>query len=82
MTVRVYTPAIAAVAVAETVGLWAVDVNPLGPVQEYVVIAAGPPVRVRGVPVQTGLLEEAVASGAVLTTTVVVAGAVHNRLHQ
>ena len=34
VTDSVYVPAIAAVAVADTVGLWLVLVKPLGPVQE------------------------------------------------
>jgi hypothetical protein len=34
VTVSEYTPAIATVALEDTVGFCAVDVNPLGPVQE------------------------------------------------
>jgi hypothetical protein len=34
VTVSEYTPAIATVALEETVGLWRFEVNPLGPVQE------------------------------------------------
>ena len=34
VTVRVYIPAIADAALAVTTGLWALEVNPFGPVQE------------------------------------------------
>ena len=64
-------PAIAAVAAGDTVGLRVLDVNPLGPVHAYVVIPAGPPVRVRGLPAQTGLLEVAVATGKAKTVLVI-----------
>jgi len=70
-------PAIAPVAAGDTVGLCVLAVNPLGPVHEYAVIPAGPPARVRGLPVQTGLLEVAVAVGALTTTVVVAAALVH-----
>ena len=43
VTVMEYDPAIAEVAPV-MVGLWALDVNPLGPVQEYELIPPGPPV--------------------------------------
>ena len=71
-------PAIATVADGDTVGLRVLAVNPLGPVQEYVVIPAGPPVRVRGLSLQTGLFEVAVAAGRALTTAdVMTAALVH-----
>ena len=63
VTVRVYVPAIAAVALADTEGLRNADVNPFGPVHEYVVMPAGPPVRLRAVPAHTGPLLLAVAAG-------------------
>ena len=63
----------AAVALADTVGLRNADVKPLGPVHEYVVIAAGPPVRVNVVPMHTGPLLLAVATGRAFTVTAVVA---------
>jgi hypothetical protein len=72
LTVSVYNPAMAVVAEALTTGLCDEDVNPLGPVQAYVVIAEGPPVRLREVPAQTGELFEAVATGSGFTVTVVV----------
>ena len=62
-----------AVALADTVGLCNADVKPFGPVHEYVVIAAGPPVRVNVVPAHTGPLLVAVATGKAFTVTAVVA---------
>jgi hypothetical protein len=50
-------------------GFWALDVKPFGPVQEYVVIPEGPPVRVNDPPTQTGPLFEAVVLGKGFTTT-------------
>ena len=61
-----------AVALADTVGLCNADVYPLGPVHEYVVIPTGPPVRLNVVPIQTGPLLLAVATGTVYTVTVAV----------
>src|SRR5674476_1312447 len=74
VTTRLYTPAMPRVALADTVGLCVVLVYPNGPVHEDVVMPAGP-VRVRGVPTQTGPLFVAVATGRALTTTVVVTAA-------
>jgi len=48
-------------------------VKPFGPVHEYVVMAAGPPVRVKEVPTHTGPLLLAVATGNAFTVTAVVA---------
>jgi hypothetical protein len=77
VTVRVYIPAIANVALADTGGLLNVLVNPFGPVHEYVVIPAGPPVRLRALPAHTGPLLIAVARGKTLIITVVVAVLIH-----
>jgi hypothetical protein len=77
VTVSVYIPDIATVALADTVGLWVVAVNPFGPVHEYDVIPAGPPVSVSNVPTHTGPLLDAVAAGRAFTITVVVAASLH-----
>ena len=74
---RVYVPAIAAVALADTIGLWDVELKLSGPDQEYEVIPPGPPVRVNKVPTQTGPLLDAVAKGRGFTTTVVVVALLH-----
>ena len=63
----------AAIALADTVGLCNADVKPFGPVHEYVVITAGPPVRFNVVPAHTGPLLVAVATGKAFTVTAVVA---------
>jgi len=63
----------AAVTLADTVGLRNAEVKPFGPVHEYVVIPAGPPVRDNEVPAHTGPLLLAVATGNAFTVTVVVA---------
>jgi hypothetical protein len=80
VTLRVYVPAIAIVALADTVGFCRDEVKPLGPVHAYVVIPAGPPVRVNAVPEQTGPLFDAVAvgvAGCALTTTLAEDAEVH-----
>lgn len=74
VTTRVYTPALAVVTL-EMDGLCKEEVKLFGPVQEYVVIPEGPPVKFRVAPTQTGELLDAVATGRVLITTVVVVGA-------
>jgi hypothetical protein len=72
VTVRVYVPAITNEALDETVGLIWVEENPFGPVHEYeYCVPDGPPVRVSAEPAQTGPLLDAVATGNVFTTTVV-----------
>jgi hypothetical protein len=48
-----------------------VEIKPFGPDQEYAVIPAGPPVRIKGFPEHTGPLFAAVANGKALTTTTV-----------
>ena len=61
-------------------GLWIAEVNPFGPVHAYVVILAGPPVRFRVPPTQTGPLFVAVATGLAgwaLMTTLPDAGETH-----
>jgi len=70
VTIRVYVPAIAVVALADTVGFCREDIKLPGPVHAYVVMPAGPPVSVNAVPVQTGPLFVAVAIGTGFTVTV------------
>ena len=72
VTIRLYTPPVAAVAFA-IVGFCTLEVKPFGPVHAYVVMPAGPPVRFTVEPTQTGPLFVAVATGRALITTVVVA---------
>jgi hypothetical protein len=71
ITVRVYAPVMVVVARRDTTGLWSVEVNPEGPVQEKDVIPAGPPVSVKGVPAHTGPLFAAAGTGKAFTTAVV-----------
>jgi len=68
----VYVPDIVVVALADTVGFGNEEIKPLGPVHAYVVIPAGPPVRVKGAPVQTGPLFDAVTNGPGSTITIAV----------
>jgi hypothetical protein len=68
------------IAAVDTTGLIRFDVKPLGPIQEYVVMLKGPPVRVNGDPTHSGPLFTAVATGDGFTITVVVAIALHPRL--
>jgi hypothetical protein len=77
ITLKVYTPVIAVVAFADTLGLCSAETNPFGPVQEYIVIPAGFPVRFKGVPSHTGLLLAATGEGSGLTVTVVLAEPEH-----
>ena len=64
-------PAIAVVALVETVGFCALDVKLLGPVQLYVALATVGVERLKVVPVQTGPLLPAVGvAGSGLTVTV------------
>jgi hypothetical protein len=70
VTVRVYEPALMMAALVME-GLWRDDVNPLGPVQAYVVIPPIPPVSWIVCPTQYGPAFAAVAVGPALTTTVV-----------
>ena len=70
VTVNVYDPAMVEVAPV-MVGLCRLDVNPLGPVQEYELIPPGPPVSWMVWPTQYGPPLEAVAVGAAFTTTMV-----------
>ena len=46
--------------------------KPLGPVHEYEAMPAGPPVKLKALPAQTGPLLEAVATGNALTVALVV----------
>ena len=53
------------------------EVNKLGPVHVYVVIPAGPPVRFRVPPIQTGLFDVAVGTGIEVIVTLTVVDAKH-----
>lgn len=68
-TVTVYVPPIASVALVETVGFCRVLEKVFGPDHEYE-LPVPPPLSVKVLPIQTGLLLEAVADGAVITVTV------------
>jgi hypothetical protein len=68
VAVNTYVPAIAKVAVAETLGFWLLLAKPLGPVQLKVVPLVVP-VRFNGWPTHTGLLLPAVAVGVGFTVT-------------
>jgi hypothetical protein len=68
VTVNIYSPAIAIVALGME-GDCARLENPLGPVQEYELMPSGPPVSRMVLPSSTGELLEAEAVGAGLTAT-------------
>jgi hypothetical protein len=68
-TVSVYVPAIAIVALFETLGFCKVLLKPSGPVQLYEVIPLSPPVRAKASPIQIGPLFKAVAVGIGTTNT-------------
>ena len=72
VTVIVYVPAWAVVT-ADLTGLCSVELKVAGPDHEYEVCDAGPPVRFRFCPAQSGEFDEAVAEGLVLTVTATVA---------
>ena len=63
-----YAPDAAAVA-ALIDGFWTVEVNPRGPVQEYVAPVTAVAVKFKAVPAQIGELEPAVVTGAGITAT-------------
>ena len=68
------------VALADTTGFCNAELNPLGPVHEYVFIPAGPPIRLSEEPGIRGPLLNAVAvgvAGCALMTMFPVAGEVH-----
>ena len=74
VVVKVYRPAcVATTALVVTLGLCWLLLKLLGPVQEYVTMPSGPPVRLIALPTHTGPLLLAVAGVGVLTTTAVVA---------
>ena len=74
LAVKVYVPVAAAVGKAMD-GLSCVLVNPLGPVQEYVVPMSVPPVKFNGLPSHNGplLLAVAVGVGVIMVETTFVA---------
>lgn len=75
VTVTEYVP-LAAVVAPTILGFCVDDVNPFGPVQEYVAPTTLLAFRLSVLPLQIGLLLDAVgAAGVVFTTTVTVAGA-------
>ena len=62
VTLNLYTPAIAAVAAADTCGLFEAEVYVLGPLHAYIVPLVVP-VRFNGCPSQTGVLLDALTVG-------------------
>jgi hypothetical protein len=69
---------VATVAALLIVGFCKDEVNPFGPTHEYVDAPLGCDVKFRLLPVQIGLLLEALAAGVAFTATVVVVEAVHD----